>query len=206
MRGGDALDLDEPGDFGAQGGGAFHHLGDAGQELFDLAVEMAQMQLQRGHGLGAGGLLEAHFLAGAIFDQLGAAGDQVVEQGHLRLGLGRGRRSHRAAIIGQHQGVDLVRLGELAAGPGEVTRQTGVDHTDEDARLVQGGDERPVVRPGGFADDVDRRRAAQQGLDQGSITGGGVGDGGGDGELGTTQIDGEFGDIGAEVDRRGEHG
>src|ERR1039457_1463898 len=34
-----ALDLDEPGNLGAQGRRAFHHLGDAGQELFNLAVE-----------------------------------------------------------------------------------------------------------------------------------------------------------------------
>jgi len=94
----------------------------------------------------------------------------------------------------------------LAAGPGEVARQAGVDYADEEARLMQGGDELPVVRPGGFADDVDRCPAAGEGLDQGSITGGSVGDGGGNGDMGTSQIDGEFGNIGAEVDRRGEHG
>ncbi len=71
---------------------------------------------------------------------------------------------------------------------------------------MQRGDERLVVRSRGFADDVDRLRATPDDLHQGSITGGVIGNGDGNGEMGTTQIDGELGDIGTEVDRRGEHG
>jgi len=205
-EGADALDCDEPGDLGAQGRGAFHDFGDAGQELFNLAIEMAQMEPQGGQGFGVGGLLEAVFFPGAVLDQLGAAGDEIVEQRHLRLGLRGGRGLHRAAVIGQKKSVDPVGLGQLAAGAGEVTRQPWVDHAHPHARLVQRGDQRLVVRPGGFADDVDRRRAAAQDLHQGSMTGGVIGDGGGNGEMGTTQIDGKLGDIGTEVDRRGEHG
>ena len=68
------MDLDEAGDFGAQVRVAFNDLGDAGQELFDLAVEMAQMQLQRSQRFGTGGLLDSVFLAGAIFAPIGRAG------------------------------------------------------------------------------------------------------------------------------------
>ncbi len=164
------------------------------------------MRLHRGQRLGAGRLPQSDFFAGTVLDQLGAAGDQIVEQDHLRIGPGGGCRLHRLAVVGQQQGIDGVGLGELATGPGKITRKARVDHADGDGRLVQGGDKLPVVRPGGFADDVDRCPAAGEDLDQGSITGGVIGDGGGNGELGATQVDGGFGDIGAEVDRRGEHG
>ena len=71
---------------------------------------------------------------------------------------------------------------------------------------MQGRDQGLVVRPGGFADDVDRRRTPGEDLDQGAITSRVIGNEGGNDELGTAQVDGELGDIGAEVDRRGEHG
>ena len=137
---------------------------------------------------------------------MGAPGNEFVEQGHAWIGLGGRRGLQCVAEIGEQQGVDGIGLGEPAAGAGKVARQPGIDHTDQDIRLVQGGDERPVVGPGGFADDVDRRRTFSDDFDQDTVTGGVIGDGGGDGEMGTAQIDGEFGDIGTDIDRRGEHG
>jgi len=205
-KGAHTLDLDEPGNFGAQVRVAFDYLGDAHQELLNLAVEMAHMQLQLGQRLGTGGLPQSDALADAIFDQLGAPGDEIVEQGHAWIGLGGGCGPHPLAVVCEQQGIDAVGLGELAAGSGEVTRQTWIDHTDGNLGMVKRGGERLVVRPGGFADDVNRPRTAGSELDQGSITSRAIGDGVGNGEMGTTQIDGGLGDIGTEVDRRGEHG
>ena len=111
-----------------------------------------------------------------------------------------------ATIIGQEKGIDAIGFGELAAGAGKVARQAGIDDADGDAGLVQGSDEGLVVRPGGFADDVDGLGTFNKALAQESKAGGVIGNGGRELHAGTTQIDGEFGDIGAEVDRRGEHG
>ncbi len=169
----DALHLDKKFDLGRQRGRALDQIGDASPEFFDLAVEMAQVKTHRRQEFGPRGLIEPVALAGPVFHQLSAAGDEIGEQDHLRVGFWCGCGLHRLAVIGEQRGINGIGLGEFVAGAG----QTRVDHADRDSGLVQGRDEGLLVRPGGFADDVNRPRTLAEAFKQEPKTGCGSGDG-----------------------------
>jgi len=163
------------------------------------------MPVERGESLGAGSLLKPVLLTGAVLHQLGAAGDEIVEPGDLRIRNRRGDGAHGVTVIDEHESIDFIGLGELAASPGEVAHLAGVDDTHGDAGLVQGSDEGPVVGAGRFANDVDG--VFGQELEQGSKAYRMVFDEIGQGEPRASDLEGVLGDIDTDqVDRVSNHG
>lgn len=150
--------------------------------------------------------MEPGALASTVLHQLGAAGDEIVEQDRVGIGLGRGVGPHGASVVSEDEGIDGVGLGELTTGAGKVADEPGIDHANEDDRLVQSMDESPMIGPGRLADDMDGRGALGEDFKQQAKTGRSIGDGGGDSKKGATQFDGIFGNISTDVDRVSNHG
>ena len=156
----DALNRDETLDFGPQPWGGFNQLRDEGLEFFDLAIEMTQVAAQRSGDVGAACKLQPVGFAGAILDQLGPPCDKFLQPHRERVRRWRRGRLQRAAKVGQHDSVDLVGLGQTIAGTGKIAHQAWIDHADRHVGLVERGGEGAVIRAGGLAYDVDRRRAS----------------------------------------------
>jgi len=126
-----------------------------GFDLFHIALEPAHEALglatQDRHGK-AFGLLA---LSDEDFQDLHPAADQF---GQLLFLFGAGRGGFRIqclAVGGQNGGIDVIGLGALAGGAGEVTDAGGVQDADGHAGLMQCRDDVPFVTAGGFADNVD---------------------------------------------------
>ncbi len=129
----DPLDLFEAIAGGLQGGMA-------GKELDDELFSSPDLFHQEGQGwsqqlrLARGSVLEAIFCPEPLFDQLGAVLVQLAELLQDRI-LGRIQRQIvRAAIVGEHLGVDRITLGLQSLGLGVVPHPIRRPHAPGDRR------------------------------------------------------------------------
>jgi hypothetical protein len=94
-------------------------------------------------------------------EHLATTRQQGVERLSRLIGQRPGLRTH--ALGEQRQGfsIDLIRLRELASGPSEVPRLTGIGHHHRHLGRSEGGHRRTLVPPGGFQYDQRRVMPAQ---------------------------------------------
>ncbi len=152
---GPILDLFEAIAGGLQGGMA-------GKELDDELFSSPDLFHQEGQGwsqqlrLARGSVLEAIFCPEPLFDQLGAVLVQLAELLQDRI-LGRIQRQIvRAAIVGEHLGVDRITLGLQSLGLGVVPHPIRRHHANVDLRAGEVIGHRLLVSPGVLADHAHR--------------------------------------------------
>lgn len=68
-------------------------------------------------------------------------------------GRGRGLRAQSVGIAGQDPGVQLVGLGQDAQGAGKIADPQGIDETDRELRLLEGGHQQELIAAGGLQED-----------------------------------------------------
>ena len=113
-------------------------------------------------------------LADEDFQDLHPATDQFGQLLFL-FGAGRGGVGLQGlAVGGENSGINVIGLGALAGGAGEVPDAGGVQDADGHIGFMQGRDDVTFVAAGGFADDVSAGLAGQE-FQQSAMTGGGVG-------------------------------
>jgi hypothetical protein len=111
-------------------------------------------------------------------------------------GRGRGGGLERAAIGGQHGGINGIGLGAPTWHPGEVTDAGGFDDADGETGGVEGAHDRLFVTARGFANDV-RPWSGAQAFDEVGMTCGIVGQG--MLVVGELQLQSELGNIQADM-------
>jgi len=160
---------------------AFIQGGGLGAQGLELGLNLFQIPFQTAHealGLAAQGRqgepLGLLALGHEDFQHLDPAADQF---GQLLFLWGAGRGGFRLqgpAIGGQDGGINVVGLGSLAGGAGEVANPGGVQDADRNLGFMQRGDDVALVTAGGFADDLDAGLGSQE-FEQSAVTSGGVG-------------------------------
>ncbi len=120
---------------------------------------------------------QAVALGGEPLDQRPAARQEARHE--LRIGAGQWPRGGPNALgtEGQDVRVEVVGLGQLAGGAGEVAHLAGIGDDDGQSPSDERGDERGLVAAGGFEDD-ERGTEPLQLLDEAADAGLVVGDGG----------------------------
>jgi hypothetical protein len=186
-------------------------LGAGGLVPGDLGVELLEVFLEAGvealGGFGDEGVAVVFMAVAFALEEIlefAAAGDEFGQalMGWVGHGIGRGLKA--SAVVGEDGGIDGVGLGEVAAGAGVVADQAGVEAADGDAGLVEGLEEEVFVAAGGFADDVDAGDLREV-AEELAVAGAGVVVAGVLEDRMGTEVEGEFGDVEAEMDGRG-HG
>jgi hypothetical protein len=79
--------------------------------------------------------------------------------------FGAGRREfglQGLAVGGEDGGINVIGLGALAGGPGEVPDAGGVQDADRKLGLMQRGDHVAFVTAGGFTDDMNPGLGGQE--------------------------------------------
>jgi hypothetical protein len=176
-QGGDRADAGDGFEFlhtGIQDGGlraqGFELFFDLRHVPFEPPHEALGLAAQGGHGE-AFGLLP---LGDEDFQDLHPAADQFGQLLFLfRAGRG-GFGLQRLAVGGQDGGINVIGLGPLTGGPGEVADTGGVQDADGHFGFMQCGDDVAFVTAGGFTDDVNASLRGEE-FKQPAMTGGGVG-------------------------------
>jgi len=142
-------------------------------DLFDIPFQPPHEALglasQRRHGETFGLLALRH----EDFQHLHPAPDQF---GQLLFAFGAGCRGFRLqglAISGEDGGINVIGLGPLAGGTGEVPDAGGVQDADGDIGGMQCGDHVAFITTRGFADDMDDGLGRQE-FQQPAVARGGV--------------------------------
>jgi len=86
-------------------------------------------------------------------DDLAATGDEGSERDAAVVDMGDLCRPHRSGEVENDAGIDLIGLGQTAAGPGEIADLAGIDDGDRNIGGHQRPDGRHLVTAGGFDDD-----------------------------------------------------
>jgi hypothetical protein len=116
-----------------------------------------------------------------------------------------GRWLEEPAIVGQDEGINTVGFGEQATGPGKITHLAGIDQRERDLILVEGLQEWIFISTGSFTDHLDRTAATAEVAQEALMTlvimrksvSGQV--------CQRAGIEGEFGNIQAQIERRSFH-
>ena len=137
--------------------------------LLEPANQAASLTLERGE-------TQARQLLALSHEQVQELGARADQFGQLLFLLGAGHRSFGlefGAVVGENGGIDIIGLGALAQGTGEVSDPGGIKHTDWDVGGVQASDQLPFITAGGFTDDVNGGVAAHK-FNQPAMAGGSV--------------------------------
>jgi len=103
---------------------------------------------------------------------------EVGERAGFVVAQGLDRRPRHLREMGQHAGVERIRLGELADGAREVAGLAGIDDRDGESGHGQGGDDGAFVPAAGLDDDQRRDQAREpvaQVINPRVVVGGGPG-------------------------------
>jgi len=122
----DAIDAGHDGLSVGQGSIGFDGSGDRGIDLRELVAQHSNMLVDPG-GDGGGGMLEMIALGDQSLDEVAPARDQARQSRARRIDRRQGRGTHRLAEARQDTGIDRVRLGEPALGPGKIACLTRID-------------------------------------------------------------------------------
>ena len=90
-------------------------------------------------------------------EHLASTGQQRVERGRRLIRPRPGLGAHALGEQRQRLGVELIRLRELAGGPGEVAHLPGIRHHDGHPRRRERRDDGPLV-PARRLEDHEHRR------------------------------------------------
>lgn len=169
-------------------------------DFLEVSFQSAHQTLSLATQCGQGESLDLLALGHEDFPNLNATTDQLGQLLFLS-GAGRGGlRMQALAISGQEGGIDLIGLGPLAGGAGEVANPGGIQDADQDGGLMQGSHNVSFVTAGGFTDDLNGGVSGQE-FQELAMAGGGVGQ-----VVETTvqvELQVKLGDIQARVDNRG---
>lgn len=175
-----------------------------GLDLFDLAG----VEVDGAFGLGAQPVIldlkEPGFLCSALRNHVVPCGQ---ERGKA-LEVGRSGRiccwGVCCAKVSQHPGIELISFGENAPGAGKVADLARVDDAYGNLLVVEKSNELVLVAAGGLTDHMDLVSLEPFGAGEELGKAAGVV---GDGEslIKQTAINGRFGHIGAEINRRRRH-
>ena len=146
--------------------------------------------LDQGHGLA--NLLDHE--SAAFEDGLLTCDDQFLKSQLSGAGHGIGLGLDEAAEVVEGLCIERIGLSPAAKTVGEVANLAWVDHRESNAGGMSGGDEGPMVRAAGFADQMDARRDP---CEEAAVTGRSIGEGAA--EIGAMIVELFLGEIQAEV-------
>ena len=159
---------------------AFVECGRLRAQGFELGFDVCHVPFEPSHealGLAAQGRhgepLSLLPLRDEDFQDLHPAADEFGQLLFLFSARRGGFWVQRLTVGGQEGGINVIGLGSLAGGTGEVTDAGGVQHADGHLGFMQGGDDTPFVTAGSFTNDVNTGLGGQE-FKQPAMTGGGV--------------------------------
>lgn len=143
----------------------FDELGDGQFDGVDLLVEDLEHAFDAAsRGLG-GGEFAAVGLGGSKVDELTSAGDELVDFGLFFGVFFQGLGLDVLGKLCEEFGVEAIGFGELPESACEVADLAGIDASDAESGVHQGGDEPPLVSAGGFDHDETGAKRSQRGDD-----------------------------------------
>ena len=150
-------------------------------QLFELVLDLEQITFESAHktlGLATQGWHGEAFGLLALrhedFQHLHPPPNQFGQLLFLFGAGGGGFGEQGLAVSGEDGGINVIGLGALAGGAGEVADAGGIQNTDRHFGFMQGGDHVAFVTAGGFADDMDAGLGNQE-FKQAAMTDGSVG-------------------------------